>query len=50
MSSAVNVKGLVVIAAFAVGKGEIRRAEVGSVKDDDFVVVEKLHVHGGDAD
>ena len=27
-------------------EGEIRRAVVRTVKDDDFVVVEELHVHG----
>ena len=30
-------------------EGEVRRAVVGTVEDDDFVVVEELHVHGGDA-
>lgn len=30
-------------------EGEVRRAIVGTVEDDDFVVVEELHVHGRDA-
>lgn len=29
--------------------GEVRMAVVRTVKDDDFVVVEELHVHGRDA-
>lgn len=36
-----------VIAALAFGQGQVRFAEVGAVKEDDAVVVEELHVHGG---
>lgn len=35
------------VACLAEWKAEIGWAEIGSVEDDDFVVVKKLHVHGG---
>lgn len=49
MRGAVDVDDLVVVSAFAGGEGEVGEAEVGAVKDDELVVVEELHVHGGDA-
>lgn len=39
-----------VIPATAIGKREVRWAEIGTVKDDNFVVVQDLHVHGRYAD
>lgn len=39
-----------VVAARAVGEGEVGGAEIGTVEDDEVVVVKELHVHGGDAD
>lgn len=41
---------LVVVAALAGGEREVGEAEIGAVEHDDLVVLEDLHVHGGDAD
>lgn len=40
---------LVVVAALAGGEREVGEAEIGAVEHDDLVVLEDLHVHGGDA-
>lgn len=51
VGGAVELDGFVIAAAgFSGGEGEVGGAEVCPVEDDDLVVVEELHVHGGDAD
>ncbi|CAN6682784.1 unnamed protein product [Malus baccata var. baccata] len=51
VGSAVNFESGVVgiLAAFTIGQGQVGHAKVGAVVDDDAVVVEELHVHGGNA-
>lgn len=49
MSCAVELEGILVMSTLIAREGDIGGAHIGAVKDDDLVVVEDLHVHGGDA-
>lgn len=52
VGGAVSLQGGVigVLAALAAWEGDVGGPKVGAVEHDYLVVVEELHVHGGDAD